>query len=295
MRPLQTIITGRKRWFFPILLSFLALSSCSKDVSHEAKVDHYYSILVQPPHDVQNASFDWIVHEFPEESNLTYSDLLITSGGNELTFLPDKAGTYIFEVVVFDGSERAGSKKYTFDVTALKPAKTKELKTDEPQLLFSNSEFVEEQTDTEYLPKSDEDKSENIVEAAKIIDEETSSFEITSTVMNADKEVETPFEPIIKEIVPEDSPLTDFTSSSYLTIQVSASPTLDRAVAVADTLVDLGFDAYIQKGYQEENETVWYRVRVGTFSTMTEARNASNTIQKITNFETWIDRVREDL
>ena len=113
--------------------------------------------------------------------------------------------------------------------------------------------------------------------------------------MNADKEVKTPFEPIIKEIVPEDSPLTDFTSSSYLTIQVSASPTLDRAVAVADTLVDLGFDAYIQKGYQEDNETVWYRVRVGTFSTMTEARNASNTIQKITNFETWIDRGREDL
>ena len=183
MRPLQTIITGRKRWFFPILLSFLALSSCSKDVSHEAKVDHYYSILVQPPHDVQNASYDWIVHEFPEESNLTYSDLLITSGGNELTFLPDKEGTYIFEVVVFDGSERAGSKKYTFDVTALKPAKTKKLKTDEPQLLFSDSEFLEEQTDAEYLPEYDEDESENIVEAAKIIDEETSSFEITSTVM----------------------------------------------------------------------------------------------------------------
>jgi cell division protein FtsN len=76
---------------------------------------------------------------------------------------------------------------------------------------------------------------------------------------------------------------------------VSASPTLRSAEAVADTLVDLGFDAYIQKGYQEKNNTVWYRVRVGTFSTIIEAQNASNAIHSITNFETWIDQVREDL
>ena len=245
-----------------MLFSFLAMTSCSKDITHEAKVDHYYSILVQPPHDVQNASYDWIVHEFPEESNLTYSDLLITSDGNELTFLPDKAGTYIFEVVVFDGSERAGSKKYMFDVTAPKPAKTEKLKDDEQQPLFSGSEPIEEQTDVEMI---------------------------------ADEVIETPTESALAVNIPKNISSSVASSSSYLTIQVSASPTIERAEAVADTLEDLGFDAYIQRGYQEENEAVWYRVRVGTFSTMTEARNASDAIRSITDYDTWIDRVRKDL
>jgi len=416
MRPLQTIITGRKRWFFPILLSFLALSSCSKDVSHEAKVDHYYSILVQPPHDVQNASFDWIVYEFPEESNLTYSDLLITSGGNELTFLPDKAGSYIFEVVVFDGSERAASKKYTFNVTAPQIAETTAPKVSEPQPPITDSEPVEGQKDDIVFSESDsldmsklvlhpipkepielaniyyssdkasltdeakntldttlllilqenpriiieisahtdsqgrdsynkslsQRRSESVVkyleekgidkkrlqahgygeENLKVKDtddngiflpeagqhnrrtefkvlgllEEEVDDEGPAITKITENEKEAPDEPdAVKEIVPEEVPVYAPSQSRYLTIQVSASPTLRSAEAVADTLVDLGFDAYIQKGYQEKNNTVWYRVRVGTFSTMIEAQNASNAIHSITNFETWIDQVREDL
>ncbi len=294
MRPLQTIITGRKRWFFPILISFLALSSCSKEILHEAKVDHYYSILVQPPHDVQNASYDWIVHEFPEESNLTYSDLLITSGGNELTFLPDKAGTYIFEVVVFDGSERAGNKKYTFDVTAPKPAKTAEFKDDEQLPHFSDLKPIEEQTDVESLSSSELVDSVIISENVDFI-EEVGTVDEPDVEKIVDEVIEAPTESALAVNIPKNISSSVASSSSYLTIQVSASPTIERAEAVADTLEDLGFDAYIQRGYQEENEAVWYRVRVGTFSTMTEARNASDAIRSITDYDTWIDRVRKDL
>jgi len=295
MNHLKTIITGKiSYWILPMLFSFLAMTSCSKDITHEAKVDHYYSILVQPPHDVQNASYDWIVHEFPEESNLTYSDLLITSDGNELTFLPDKAGTYIFEVVVFDGSERAGNKKYTFDVTAPKPAKTEEFKDDEQQPQFSGSEPIEEQTDVESLSSSELVDSVIISENVDFI-EEVGTVDEPDVEKIADEVIEAPTESALAVNIPKNISSSVASSSSYLTIQVSASPTIERAEAVADTLEDLGFDAYIQRGYQEENEAVWYRVRVGTFSTMTEARNASDAIRSITDYDTWIDRVRKDL
>jgi cell division septation protein DedD len=277
-----------------MLFSFIALSSCSKEISHEAKVDHYYSILVQPPHDVQNASYDWIVHEFPEESNLTYSDLLITSDGNELTFLPDKAGTYIFEIVVFDGREPAGSKKYTFEVTAPKPAKTEEFKDDEQQPQFSDSEPMEEQTGVESLSSSELVDPVIISENVDFI-EEVGTVDEPDVEKIADEVIEAPTESALAANIPKNISSSVASSSSYLTIQVSASPTIERAEAVADTLEDLGFDVYIQRGYQGENEAVWYRVRVGTFSTMTEARNASDAIRSITDYDTWIDRVRKDL
>ena len=111
----------------------------------------------------------------------------------------------------------------------------------------------------------------------------------------ADEVIEAPTESALAVNIPKNISSSVASSSSYLTIQVSASPTIERAEAVADTLEDLGFDVYIQRGYQGENEAVWYRVRVGTFSTMTEARNASDAIRSITDYDTWIDRVRKDL
>lgn len=301
MNHLLTKSTARiSQWGLSFLLGFLVFTSCSKDISHEAKVDHYYSILVQPPNNVQNATFYWIVHEFPEESSLTYSDLVISSRGNELTFLPDAAGKYVFKVVVYDKNEQAISKKYVFNVTAPPVVDIPEPKVPEPQPLFTESEPVEEQTNDLVMPETEvsepEIEPEIISEEVEIITEEASIIEEPETLETVEEEKKVPVKPAAeKETAPKKvTPLVPSSSRSY-TIQVSALPTLRKAEAVADTLVDLGFDVYIQRDFQEENETVWYRVRVGTFSTMTEARNASNAISSITEYETWIDRVREDL
>ena len=165
----------------------------------------------------------------------------------KLTFLPDKAGTYIFEIVVFDGREPAGSKKYTFEVTAPKPAKTEEFKDDEQQPQFSDSEPMEEQTGVESLSSSELVDPVIISENVDFI-EEVGTVDEPNVEKIADEVIEAPTESALAVNIPKNISSSVASSSSYLTIQVSASPTIERAEAVADTLEDLGFDVLYSEG-----------------------------------------------
>lgn len=285
------------------LVCLIIFSSCSRDITHEGKVNHYYSILVQPPYKVMAPSYDWIIHEFPENSQLSFSDLLISSSGNELTFLPDVTGDYIFEVVVFDGNKQAGSKKYVFNISSPEIVESPvpeipDLEVIEPESIEITEQPKEDLVDTlEILSANSEQfEPEAITTEIESVPEETTLTEIPSADENAETVIEPPVEPItsVETKLEKETPST-LTRGQHYTIQISAWPILEKAEAVVDTLEDLGFDTYIQKGYLDNNDAIWYRVRVGTFSTMTEAKNASNAIQSITKYDTWIDRVREDL
>jgi cell division protein FtsN len=54
-------------------------------------------------------------------------------------------------------------------------------------------------------------------------------------------------------------------------------------------LIEEGMDAYIQRHYRNEDDQVWYRVRIGNFKSKEKASIVQKQIESITHAETWLD------
>ena len=75
----------------------------------------------------------------------------------------------------------------------------------------------------------------------------------------------------------------------HYTIQVAAWPSLEHARLNQLKLIEEGMDAYIQRHYRNEDDQVWYRVRIGNFKSKENASIVQKQIESITHAETWLD------
>ena len=75
----------------------------------------------------------------------------------------------------------------------------------------------------------------------------------------------------------------------HYTIQVAAWPSLEHARLDQLKLIEEGIDAYIQRHYRNEDDQVWYRVRIGNFKSKENASIVQKQIESITHAETWLD------
>ncbi len=74
-------------------------------------------------------------------------------------------------------------------------------------------------------------------------------------------------------------------------IQISAWPSLEEARKHQLELIDEGFDAYTQRFFYQKRDKVWYRVRVGNFSSRNKALKVKKRIESFTGIKTWLDIV----
>ena len=79
------------------------------------------------------------------------------------------------------------------------------------------------------------------------------------------------------------------TNDVHYTIQVAAWPSLEHARLDQLKLIEEGMDAYIQRHYRNEDDQVWYRVRIGNFKSKENASIVQKQIESITHAETWLD------
>ena len=75
----------------------------------------------------------------------------------------------------------------------------------------------------------------------------------------------------------------------HYTIQVAAWPSLEHARLDQLKLIEEGMDAYIQRHYRNEDDQVWYRVRIGNFKSKENASIVQKQLESITHAETWLD------
>ena len=75
----------------------------------------------------------------------------------------------------------------------------------------------------------------------------------------------------------------------HYTIQVAAWPSLEHARLDQLKLIEEGMDAYIQRHYRNEDDQVWYRVRIGNFKSKENASIVQKQIESITHAKTWLD------
>ena len=74
----------------------------------------------------------------------------------------------------------------------------------------------------------------------------------------------------------------------HYTIQVAAWPSLEHARLDQLKLIEEGMDAYIQRHYRNEDDQVWYRVRIGNFKSKENASIVQKQIESITHAKTWL-------
>nr|MCS5614335.1 SPOR domain-containing protein [Candidatus Neomarinimicrobiota bacterium] len=76
------------------------------------------------------------------------------------------------------------------------------------------------------------------------------------------------------------------------TIQVASKKELADAKKVVATLIDAGFDAYIQKAVFKETNEIWYRVRVGSYDNRDTAVAVAESLSSTRRERAWVDFVR---
>ncbi len=225
------------------------------------------TILVEPPEDAFDVNYRWSILDLPDASVLVPD---FSSSSNVFTFTADVIGDYVFAVAV---------ESYGVEVA-------------DHVLRFIAME------DTSLVPR--ERVSPEV--AARMIREATASSSATETQpptvppispAAAPTAVPKPAAPSVTRAKPVSKTYASDAVPGHYTIQVSSWKTARQAQTVLQQLADQGYDAYIQRIWLEDRNEIWWRVRMGDFTDVDEARKMRNDIA--VNFNgAWVDNVRKE-
>lgn len=276
---------------FGLILIVVSLYfSCEKTDVRTGSVGNYFVIIAKPPMGIVKPTFDWIILDVPKSSQLRYSDLILEEGKSRMTFSADEHGEYLFELVIYDSvGDEIASQKYLFKI-------------DKPEYADIDIQVEEKGTtpaeiDTEQITKtgirpdtlepetvvivSKEMAEEEYIESAPLIEEKATPKE--------KDEISTKISTVTQQAPPA---ISQPPAYDRYTIQVSSWDNPDDAKREMNKLVELGFDAYIQRVYFSELDELWYRIRIGAFEKYSAADKAAKQISRIIKKTTWIDNVR---
>ncbi|MBC8214528.1 MAG: SPOR domain-containing protein [Candidatus Marinimicrobia bacterium] len=99
-----------------------------------------------------------------------------------------------------------------------------------------------------------------------------------------------------KKVIPKpSSPKLDIPAvAGKYTIQVASWPSLEEARNDQLSLIDAGYDSYLQRVFITEKDEVWWRVRVGAFSDYSIAIAVHKQLIQLRGKDIWIDYVRQE-
>ena len=96
-----------------------------------------------------------------------------------------------------------------------------------------------------------------------------------------------------EEPSPQSSPQVVMQDGKY-TVQVSSWRTRRWAERDAERFAEKGFNTYVQQAYVPSMGGTWYRVRVGSYATRTEARDTAAQLAGLLESGFWLDRYQKD-
>ena len=80
-------------------------------------------------------------------------------------------------------------------------------------------------------------------------------------------------------------------SSRRYTIQVAAWPNIEQALNDKNNLIKKGYDAYIEKYYNQKKDITRWRVRVGSFEDKELASKVRKDLSAFRGKDLWIDKI----
>jgi len=279
------------RTFFILITGSLLLINCG-GTKGEGIIGEIIHINGELPEETESIDLFWTISSQPDASKLSMKGLEFNKGKSEMSFTPNAAGKYVFELEIFQYGDELETQKFTYNVDSIEPLVASETE-DEALAVEEDEDWLDEEYDEELEDEEYEDEEYDYAEEAEYDeeeDEEIEETEIAATEITplAVEPKSTAAKPAKKKssryVIP-------FDKSRY-TIQVASKKNLKDAEKTAANLIESGYDAYIQKAYFRDTDEVWFRIRVGSYDNRETALAVGKVIASAMTTDVWVDFVR---
>ena len=297
------------RTFFILITGSLLLMNCG-GTRGEGFVGEIIHVNGKLPEETESIDLFWAISSQPDASKLSMKTLEFSEDKSKMSFIPDAAGKYVFEMEIFQYGDELETQKFTYNVDSVEPLVTSETE-DEALAEEEDEDWLEEEYEEELEYEEYEDEGYDYAEESEDDEEEMEEIEdevyeegeyaeieeIEETEIAAAEIYPTVVEPKSTAAKPakKKSPryIIPFDKSRY-TIQVVSKKNLKDAEKTAANLIESGYDAYIQKAYFRDTDEVWFRVRVGSYDNRETALAVGKVIASAMATDIWVDFVRFD-
>jgi len=297
------------RTFFILITGSLLLMNCGGKRG-EGIIGEIIHVNGELPEETESIDLFWTISSQPDASKLSMKTLEFSKDKSKMSFTPDAAGKYVFEMEIFQFGDELETQKFTYNVDSIEPLVTSETE-DEALAEEDDEDWLEEEYEEELEDEEDEDYDYDYAEEAEDDEGEMEENEDEVYEEKEDEEIEgiEGTEIAAAEITPPEvapkstaakpakkkSPryVIPYDKSRY-TIQVVSKKNLKDAEKTAANLIESGYDAYIQKAYFRDTDEVWFRVRVGSYDNRETALAVGKVIASAMTTDIWVDFVRFD-
>ncbi len=259
----------------PVFISILIiLSGCGKD-ARSGNTGEAIELNAYISEDSDDLDYVWNIVNQPDASLLNPSTFSYSEDRSTVTFIPDKPGKYELEVIIFQYGDELSVQTFVINVEegeAIPPP---------VETVVKEEEWVEDDRDNKWL-----EEEEIVIE--ETVQEIPETAEVAEVIKETEKAPPPPPPP--KPIIRPGSTIPKI--SERFTIQVASKKALSDAETVAASLIDDGYDAYIQKAYFKETDEVWFRIRIGSYDNRETATQVAKSISEKRGLSTWVDFVR---
>ena len=295
------------RTFFILITGSLLLMNCGGKRG-EGIIGEIIHVNGELPEETESIDLFWTISSQPDASKLSMKTLEFSKDKSKMSFTPDAAGKYVFEMEIFQFGDELETQKFTYNVDSIEPLVTSE--TEDEALAEEEDEdwleeeyeededydYAEEAEDDEEEMEENEDEDYDYAEEAED-DEDQEIVGIEGTEIAAAEITPPAVAPKSTAAKPakKKSPryVIPYDKSRY-TIQVVSKKNLKDAEKTAVNLIESGYDAYIQKAYFRDTDEVWFRVRVGSYDNRETALAVGKVIASAMTTDIWVDFVRFD-
>ncbi len=295
------------RTFFILITGSLLLMNCGGKRG-EGIIGEIIHVNGELPEETESIDLFWTISSQPDASKLSMKTLEFSKDKSKMSFTPDAAGKYVFEMEIFQFGDELETQKFTYNVDSIEPLVTSETE-DEALAEEEDEDWLEEEYEEEL--EDEEDEGYDYAEEAEDDEGEMEENEDEVYEEKEDEEIEgiEGTEIAAAEITPPEvapkstaakpakkkSPryVIPYDKSRY-TIQVVSKKNLKDAEKTAVNLIESGYDAYIQKAYFRDTDEVWFRVRVGSYDNRETALAVGKVIASAMTTDIWVDFVRFD-
>lgn len=276
-----------------IILSLLVLTGCSEK-NPTANVGDRVTITADKPGENQDLDFIWEWTSVPDNSQVDNSKIMKDETNATIEFIPDVAGLYSLEVSIFQYNDEISTQSFSYEVLANEIVE----KEQEDKIKTETTVEVEDAV-AELLVENNEPKWYESESVAAAVEEASQTTEVPVVELEEPKAPPSPPSPppaTTAKPKKKKAKLIRGSSIPYdkerFTIQVASKKELADAKKVVATLIDAGFDAYIQKAVFKETNEIWYRVRVGSYDNRDTAVAVAESLSSTRLERAWVDFVR---
>ena len=276
-----------------IILSLLVLTGCGEK-NPTANVGDRVTITADKPGENQDLDFIWEWTRVPDNSQVDNSKIMKDETNATIEFIPDVAGLYSLEVSIFQYNDEISTQSFSYEVLANEIVE----KEQEDKIKTETTVEVEDAV-AELLVENNEPKWYESESVAAAVEEASQTTEVPVVELEEPKAPPSPPSPppaTTAKPKKKKAKLIRGSSIPYdkerFTIQVASKKELADAKKVVATLIDAGFDAYIQKAVFKETNEIWYRVRVGSYDNRDTAVAVAESLSSTRLERAWVDFVR---